>query len=98
MYAGFSIHCGMDYALQSPHQLASHLRALRKARGLSQQQLGELLGLSQSRVARIESEPGSVSVDQFLSLLAALHATLLLRTAEPAPRSRRGAASDDDAW
>ena len=87
----------MDYALQSPHQLSSHLQALRKARGLSQQQLGELLGLSQSRVARIEHEPGSVSVDQFMQVLAALHASLLLRIAEPgAPAS--GAAADDDAW
>lgn len=87
----------MDYALQSPHQLSSHLQALRKARGLSQQQLGDLLGLSQSRVARIERDPGSVSVDQFMHVLAALHATLLLRAAGPgAPSSHT--ADDDEAW
>lgn len=74
----------MDYPIQSPTQLATHLRALRKARGLSQQQLGAQLGLSQSRVARIEADPGSVSVEQFLAVLAALRTSLLLRPQEEA--------------
>jgi HTH-type transcriptional regulator/antitoxin HipB len=86
----------MDYTIQSPLQLASHLRALRKTRGLSQQQLGERLGLSQSRIARIEADPGSVSVEQFLAVLAALRTTLLLRplddNATPRPAARH------DAW
>ena len=46
-----------DYPIQSPGQLSSHLRALRKVRGLSQAQLGALLGVGQTRVARIERDP-----------------------------------------
>jgi HTH-type transcriptional regulator/antitoxin HipB len=86
----------MDYAIQSPLQLATHLRALRKARGLSQQQLGAQLGLSQSRIARIEADPGSVSVEQFLAVLGALRTAVLLRPLDDnaAPRS----ASQQDAW
>ena len=38
----------MGYILQIPAQLTSHLRALRKAKGLSQAQLGQRLGLSQA--------------------------------------------------
>lgn len=82
----------MDYPIQSPQQLASHLRALRQARGLSQQQLGDLLGVGQSRIARIERDPASVSVAQFIALLGALRVQLLLRPMEAA------AASADEAW
>ncbi|RZJ04456.1 MAG: helix-turn-helix domain-containing protein [Rubrivivax sp.] len=69
----------MDSPLLSAAQLAQHLRSLRRARGLSQARLGELLGLSQSRVARIENSPGQISVDALLQVLAALDAQLLLR-------------------
>jgi len=84
----------MDYPIQSPAQLASHLRALRKARGWSQQQLGEVLGLSQSRIARIEHDPASVSVGQFLDVLGALRAAMVLRPLDDAPRR----ADDPSAW
>lgn len=47
----------MDYSLDLPDQLAQHLRALRKARGLSQTALASKLGLTQSRVAAIERNP-----------------------------------------
>ena len=62
----------MGQRLQIPSQLSSHLRALRKAKGWSQAELGRRLGLSQARVARIEGEPLSISVEQFLRVLAAL--------------------------
>ena len=62
----------MGHTLQVPSQLSSHLRALRKAKGLSQAELGRRLGLSQARIARIEGEPLSISVEQLLRVLAAL--------------------------
>jgi len=62
----------MGHIVQIPSQLSSHLRALRKARGMSQAALGSRLGLSQTRVARIEGDPLSVSVEQLLRVLAAL--------------------------
>ncbi|MFT3953812.1 MAG: helix-turn-helix domain-containing protein [Piscinibacter sp.] len=69
----------MDYLIQSRGQLASHLRALRKARGLSQAQLGAVLGVGQTRVTRIEHDPTAISVEQFLGILSALGVQMVLR-------------------
>lgn len=68
----------MSYPIQVPSQLSSHLRALRKAKGLSQAELGRRLGLSQARVARIEGDPLSVSVEQLLRVCAALGVRVVL--------------------
>ena len=72
----------MAYTIQVPSQLSSHLRALRKAKGLSQADLGARLGLSQARIARIEGDPLSISVEQFLRVLSALSVRM---TFEPLP-------------
>jgi HTH-type transcriptional regulator/antitoxin HipB len=87
----------MDYAIQTPLQLSSHLRSLRKARGLSQAELGQALGVGQTRVARIEGSPTAISVEQLLELLSALGVQLVLRDPEPAqaegpksPSAKRG--------
>lgn len=75
----------MDYPIQTPLQLSTHLRALRKARGLSQAELGSRLGVGQTRVARIEGNPTAVSVEQLLELLGALGVRLVLRDIRPSP-------------
>ncbi len=59
-------------------QLRQHLRSLRESRGLTQAKLGSLLGVKQARVAEIESDPGAVSVEQLIRILAVLGATLYL--------------------
>lgn len=64
--------------LQTPAQLSDHLRSFRKARRLTQAQLGRLVGLDQSRVARIEHNPDRVSVGTLLQLLSALRVRVLL--------------------
>jgi HTH-type transcriptional regulator / antitoxin HipB len=69
----------MDYPILSPVQLSAHLRALRKARGLSQAQLGAVLGVGQTRITRIEHDPTAISVDQLLGLLGALGVQMVLR-------------------
>jgi HTH-type transcriptional regulator/antitoxin HipB len=74
-----------DYPIQSPGQLSSHLRALRKVRGLSQAQLGALLGVGQTRVARIERDPAAVSVAQILDVLHALAVQMVLRPTDEPP-------------
>ncbi len=73
----------MDYPIQTDGQLSVHLRSLRKARGLSQTQLGALLGVGQTRIARIERHPEAVSVEQFLALLGALGVQMVLRSNSP---------------
>jgi HTH-type transcriptional regulator/antitoxin HipB len=74
----------MSFALRIPDQLKQHLRALRKSRGLTQGQLGALVGVRQARIAEIEANPGAVSLDQLTKVLAALGGTLHLHSAEGA--------------
>ncbi len=69
----------MDYPIHFADQLKQHLRALRKSRGLTQAQLAQRLGVVQSRVADIEANPASVSVEQWFRLLAALDIQCILR-------------------
>lgn len=71
----------MDYPINFADQLAQHLRAFRKSRGLTQAQLAMLLGVTQSRVADIETNPGKVSLENLLKVLAALDVRVLLRDA-----------------
>lgn len=73
----------MEYPIQTSLQLSTHLRALRKARGLSQAELGARLGVGQTRVARIEGNPMAVSVEQLLEVLGALGVRLVLRDLRP---------------
>lgn len=86
----------MNYPIRLPGQLKQHLRALRKRHGLTQAQLGALVGVKQARIAEIEADPGAVSLDQLTRILAALGGTLHLyatdtseqagaRLATPAP-------------
>lgn len=74
----------MGFPLRIPDQLKQHLRALRKSRGLTQGQLGALVGVRQARIAEIEANPGAVSLDQLTKVLAALGGTLHLHSAEGA--------------
>jgi HTH-type transcriptional regulator/antitoxin HipB len=69
--------------LQTAAQLSAHLRSLRKSHALTQAQLGAMLGVDQTRVAKIERNPGAISVDQLLQIIAALDAQLVLQ-----PRSK----------
>jgi HTH-type transcriptional regulator/antitoxin HipB len=69
--------------LQTPAQLADHLRSFRKARGLTQAQLGRMLGIDQSRITRIERNPERVSVQTLLQLLTKLRVRVLLEPLDP---------------
>ncbi len=60
-------------------QLKPMLRSLRKKRGLTQAQLGQLLGVSQARVAEIEANPGVVGIAAMLKVLSTLGAGLQLQ-------------------
>jgi HTH-type transcriptional regulator/antitoxin HipB len=84
----------MPYPIQTPSQLSSHLRALRNERGLSQAGLGALLGLSQTRIARIEADPLSISAGQLLRILSVLGMRMTL---EPLTNSISATAVGADA-
>ena len=75
----------MDYPVSLSNQLKQHLRSLRKARGMTQAGVAKLLGVVQSRVADIEANPGTVSVEQLLQVLNVLNAQVVIRDNRPAP-------------
>lgn len=68
-----------EIPLQTPQQLSSHIRSLRRRLGLTQAQLGARLGVEQARIGKIERNPGSISVEQLIQLLAVLEADILIR-------------------
>lgn len=84
----------MDYPIQTAAQLSAHIKSLRKAKGLSQTQLGKLLGLGQVRIADIEKSPGTISVDQLIKILQALDTRLALQPAT----SRSPATTQKQEW
>ena len=69
----------VDYSVKFSAQLKEQLRSLRKARSLSQSDLGVLVGVNQRRIADIESNPGAVGLDQIMKILSALGAEILIR-------------------
>ena len=71
----------MDYPILSAGQLSAQLRALRKARHMTQGQLGAALGVGFTRVTRIEHDPTTISVEQLSDVLGALGVQTVLRPA-----------------
>ena len=69
----------MDYPVQLSGQLQQLLKSLRKSRQMTQAELARRLGVVQSRVADIERDPGAVSVEQLLQVLAMLGAQMVVR-------------------
>lgn len=78
----------MDYPLLNPQQLAAHLRSLRKAKNLTQEQLGKKIGLSQVRIGKIERDPRTVSIGQLMRILAFLGARFVLQVSETKETSK----------
>jgi len=67
-----SPHQAMNQLLSLPNQVGLVLRAARKSAKLNQKQLAAKLGLSQSRVSELETDPASMRVDQLLAVIAVL--------------------------
>jgi len=84
------------FIVTNPSQLTAYLRSLRRARGLTQADLGARLGVSAARISTIERNPGVLSTALLLKLLQVLGARLELEadtTGSPKGARRRGAAS-----
>ncbi len=77
----------MKYPVSTPRQLGPILRGMRKARGLTQAQVGQLLNVNQKRVARIEGAPGVTSFDQISRLVSFLGGRFVIEMKDaPAPK------------
>jgi HTH-type transcriptional regulator/antitoxin HipB len=80
----------MDYATDTLLQLRHALRGLRQRCGLNQTKAGQLIGVSQMRIAQIEADPMRTSFDQISRLTAAYGARIFIcpnegYLAEPPP-------------
>ena len=75
----------VTYPVDTPQQLRTMLRTLRQARKLTQTQLGEMLGVSQKRIARIEAAPEVTAYDQIARMVSAMGCSLVI---EETPRHR----------
>lgn len=73
----------MDYPVHLANHLQQLLKSLRKSRKITQSDLARQLGVVQSRVADIERDPGAVSVEQLLQVLAMLGAHMVVREVAP---------------
>lgn len=69
----------MDYPVQLSSQLQQLMKSLRKSRQMTQAELALRLGVVQSRIADIERDPGAVSVEQLMQVLAMLGAQMVVR-------------------
>lgn len=87
----------MNQVITLPQQLGPVLKAARKAAGLTQATLARKLGVSQSRVSDMETDPRSISLEQFLQLLQLLKLEMTLQTKQAlSPGSSRKSSSS--AW
>ncbi|WP_082151535.1 helix-turn-helix domain-containing protein [Caenimonas sp. SL110] len=71
--------------IQSSAELSGLVRTTRVALGLTQAEVGTLVGVKQSRMAQIENFPGLVSCEQMLQVLHALGIRLYL--SQPLPNA-----------
>ncbi len=75
----------MKQSIRTNQQLGQLLVGRRKTLSLSQQELGAKVGISQKRQSGLELQPGRVTVDRLLGLLAALGLELVIQDQEQAP-------------
>ena len=69
----------MKQSIRTGQQLGQILIGRRKALGLSQQQLGIKVGISQKRQSALERQPGRITIERLLGLLAALGLELVVQ-------------------
>jgi HTH-type transcriptional regulator / antitoxin HipB len=70
------------YPLKTLNQLRPLLIGFRKANGLTQKEVSERLGVTQQTYARLEANPGSVSIERLFRVLTVLGVEVVL-SSEP---------------
>lgn len=69
----------MRQLLTTPAQLGEVLRGRRKARRISQDELATKLGISQSRLSTLESDPAGLTLDRLLAVAGVLGLELVIQ-------------------
>nr|WP_169708708.1 helix-turn-helix transcriptional regulator [Trinickia terrae] len=73
----------MQQLLATADQLGTILTAARRAAGLTQAQAAARVGVSQSRLSTMESNPGTITVAQLFAFLAVYRLELQLSDEHP---------------
>lgn len=87
-----------NYPVSTPIQLSQTLKALRHASGLSQEEAGQLLGVNQKRLARIEATPERTSFEQISRLVTALGGRLEVNVVAMMPTKKTVAGGSAGTW
>jgi HTH-type transcriptional regulator/antitoxin HipB len=70
-----------DFTIRTEDQISMMLQSFRKARGLSQKELADRLGISQQNLSDLERNVAKASAGRLFRLLAALEIELVFRDA-----------------
>ncbi len=70
----------MSYTVHTPQQLGSVLHGQRKARKLTQKQVGEAVDLLPKTISNLENKPKTVSIESLFKLLSALELEIVIRS------------------
>lgn len=73
-----------DFPIRAESQISTLVQSFRKARGFSQKDLAEKLGISQQNLSDLERNAANASAGRLFRLLAALKVELILRDLEAA--------------
>ena len=76
-----------NYVIRTSAQLGPVLQGYRKARALTQAQVGQSIGERQSEISRLELDPSSASLARVFKLLAVLDLELVVRPRGTSPSS-----------
>ncbi|PLX97053.1 MAG: transcriptional regulator [Desulfuromonas sp.] len=77
----------------SPQILGQILKAARRGKKLNQEQAGQLVGITQAMVSRIERGEANARIDTLFRLLAALEVDM-----ELLPRQKASGQAEGDRW
>ncbi|TGE05551.1 helix-turn-helix domain-containing protein [Hymenobacter fodinae] len=66
------------YEAELSAEIAETIKSLRKANKLTQEELGEKLGVKKSQVSRLESSTANITIDTLQKVISALGARLEL--------------------
>jgi len=85
----------MEYKIAIAQQLSSILKNKRKLAGLTQEDMGKKLGISQRVFARNEAHPEKVNFERILQILSELDADLVIRERNSYEKTNR---PDEESW
>ncbi len=68
-----------EFIIRTPQQFGPVLQGYRKARGLTQANVGRTVGLPQGEISKLELDPSRTSLGRIFKLLATLDLELVVR-------------------